>query len=966
MDEFFQTIREACSSKTWSKAVELVRIGTFAATQKGDAVVVNINSAESAVQPIATLFVEDQDWQCTCSSAENPCHHVAAAIIAIRRAREKGQDLPKAAEDVGRLQYQFHTENHNLLLKRIIVQGTATQPLTTTLSALTSGRVKGPKLLSTPSDMEIDVLLGAEKSGQVALKNIPALLRHLKEGACEVLLNGRKAQTNPEAIGLALSIDDDGPGVRITARKHPSVDMLFSNGYATTKNQDIHPAIIPEKTPLMEKIFKAGAFYGRQEFGELVGHVLPQLLDRYPVHINSRQLPKQGYSKPRIELELIDKYPEGLAVSCAIVYGDPIDTRIFNGKIENFGGRVAKRSIDEELILKDDLWRQFNLEMGPTVILPPVEAWKFIEKIGRFKGDVIGEGYFKWRVQGELSPSIDWEDDLPRFSFHAGKSKSDKSASSTAVVNAWNKGEGLVRLDGGGFARIPEAWLEEHRELLAWMHAPKGEKKIGNAAKISIQKTAQSLGVVAPSSLSDLRKRFEKISEQKLKTPPLKADLRAYQAEGITWLHTLAEGKQGGILADDMGLGKTLQAMSLLKFQSLVVAPTSVVYNWKREIERFRPELKICLFHGKDRVIDEKADVVVTSYNLVRLSPQTFAREWRIVIADEAQFIKNPESQIFSVMCDLKADARFALSGTPVENRLDDLWAQMEFANPGLLGGRKYFNEQISSRIVKGDDLALENLRSRIKPYFLRRLKTEVATDLPPRTNIVRTVELSEQEKTLYSAILQKTRESIETIDGEKTKSGLHVLELLLRLRQACCHPNLLPDTKGYESAKVNYAAELIESLVENKHKILVFSQWTSYLDLIEGKLRELNLTNLRLDGSTINRQDIVDKFQNKPEHRILLMSLKAGGTGLNLTAADHVFIMDPWWNPAAEEQASNRAWRIGQDKPVFVHKLVASGTIEEKIIQLQESKQKLSDSVAGGDFAEAPTTKEILELLKD
>ena len=717
----------------------------------------------------------------------------------------------------------------------------------------------------------------------------------------------------------------------------------------------------------MEKIFKAGAFYGRQEFGELVGHVLPQLLDRYPVHINSRQLPKQGYSKPRLELDLVDRYPEGLSITCAIVYGDPVDTRICDGKVENFGGRVAKRSIDEELILKDDLWRQFNLEMGPSITLPPADAWRFIEKIGRFKGDVVGDGYFKWRVQGELSPSIDWKDDLPNFSFRAGTSKTDKSASSNAVVNAWTKGESLVRLDGGGFARIPEAWLEEHRELLAWMHSPKGEKKLGTAAKISIQKTAQALGLVAPSSLLDLRKRFEKISQQKLTTPKLQAELRTYQSEGINWLHTLKEGKQGGILADDMGLGKTLQAMSLFKFQSLVVAPTSVVYNWKREIERFRPELKICVFHGKDRVIDPKADVVITSYNLVRLAPQTFARDWHVVIADEAQFIKNPESQIFSVMCELKADARFALSGTPVENRLDDLWAQMEFANPGLLGSRKYFNERVSSPIVKGDDGALESLRARIKPYFLRRLKTEVATDLPPRTNIVRTVELSEQEKTLYSAILQKTRESIESDDGEKTtRGGLHVLELLLRLRQACCHPNLLPDTKGYESAKLNYAGELIETLIENKHKILVFSQWTSYLDLIEEKLRKLNLTNLRLDGSTINRQDIVDKFQNDPEHRILLMSLKAGGTGLNLTAADHVFIMDPWWNPAAEEQASNRAWRIGQDKPVFVHKLVAAGTIEEKIIQLQESKQKLSDSVAGGDFADAPTTKEILEMLKN
>lgn len=969
MDELFQTIRESCSKQIWSKAVELVRIGEFAAAENKDSIVVNIISKESAVQPIVTLFVAEQDWQCTCSSEENPCHHVAAAIIAIRRSREKGQNLPAAAATTGRLEYQFYTQNNRLLLRRLITGGGETQTLDTTLSALTTGRIKGPKLISTPADMEIDLVIGSDRSGLITPRQIPRLLRLMVDGECTVKLDDQSIKLSPEPTGMKIMVTDDGPGIRVRAHPSEHLRKIYANGYAVIRagaEVVLHPAVLPETSQYMSDLLKSGIFYGRQSFGSFVSDILPELQLKYPVSVKSNLLPKQGFNRPTLELNLADCYPTGMQVTVSIVYGDPVDTRITDGRIKNYGNRVSIRSPDEELQLKDELWRSVNLEPGPPILLPPDQALALVAKLARFKGDLTGDGYQAWSVKGEVQPLADWQDQLPGFSF-ALRGPGSASATAESVVSAWTRREPLVRLTGGGYATLPLAWLEQHGEVLSWLHAAKEQKDLGNAAKQSMLAAVEELGLTPPPQFKDMKKRFLAVKKSVGKLPVLNAELRPYQQTGIEWLHTLTNSLQGGILADDMGLGKTLQAISLLTKPSLVVAPTSVVFNWSREIEKFRPELKVCVYHGKDRKMDDSSDVVVTSYNLIRMFPEAFNRDWHVIIADEAQFMKNPESQIFAAMRTLKAKARFALTGTPVENRLDDLWAQMDFVNPGLLGSRRYFSELISSRINKGDEQALQSLRQRIKPFFLRRLKTEVAKDLPSRTNIVQTIELSEAEQGIYKTLLMAAKGDIKrSLTAKKQGGALHILEMLLRLRQACCHPDLLPKTTGHSSAKVDFAADMAATLVEEQHKILIFSQWTSFLDLIETKFQSLGLATLRLDGSTTNRQDVVDRFQEPDTERILLMSLKAGGTGLNLTAADHVFIMDPWWNPAAEEQASNRAWRIGQDKPVFVHKLVAAGTIEEKILQLQEAKQKLSDAVTGGDFDQAPTLNEILQMLEE
>jgi superfamily II DNA or RNA helicase len=970
MSELFQAVRESCTPALWSKAVELARTGTFSADRQGDTITVNVTPKDAAVRPIVSLYEEDLDWQCTCVSDDDPCQHVAAAVIAIRRAREKGEDLPSAAADTGRVIYEFSTQTNQLLLQRTISSSAASQPLTTTLSALTSGRVNGPSVITSPTDMEIDILIGSDRSGLLAPQKIPELLQKMATGNCTVNLDGTPVKTSAEPTGLEIVISDDGPGVRVRAQKPSAVSLIYKNGYAVVgddgKERTLHPAVLPESGPQMSELLSGGRFVARQEFGTFVSTVLPALQQRYPVKVLTSQLPTQSHGKARLELQLTDRWPAGLEVAPAIVYGDPVNTRIADGRVSHSGPKVSARSADDELKLKDELWRLFKLELGPAILLPAEQAFDLLAKIPTFRGDVTGDGAEKWKFVGRLTPEISWQDEFPEASFFAQAGGTRLSAGGERVFQAWTRGESMVRLDGGGFASLPLDWLDQSGDILAWMFSAKEHAKPGTAALRAVYQAAEDLGIALPPAAADLRARFTRKTDPSA-FPALTATLRPYQEDGIAWLHTLAASGQGGILADDMGLGKTLQTISVLKKPSLVVAPTSVLTNWQREIEKFRPGLKAVVFHGSQRRLDPEADVIITSYNLVRLAGELRQPHWSIVVADEAQFMKNPDSQIFAAMSCLKASARFALTGTPIENRLSDLWAQMEFVNPGLLGGRKYFAEVVASRIGKGDTRATEHLRNRIRPYFLRRLKTEVARDLPPKTQMIRSVELSEAEQALYQRILINTRSDLEKAAAEdKEVSSLRILEMLLRLRQACCHPDLLPGISGYRSSKVEEAVEMIATLVEEEHKILIFSQWTSYLDLIGSALADNNIPTLRIDGSTDARQAVVDRFQSSGTEQVLLMSLKAGGTGLNLTAADHVLIVDPWWNPAAEEQALSRAWRIGQDKPVFVHKFVAASTIEESILQLQAAKQHLSDSVTGEGFADAPDLQDIMKLLEE
>jgi SNF2 family DNA or RNA helicase len=364
---------------------------------------------------------------------------------------------------------------------------------------------------------------------------------------------------------------------------------------------------------------------------------------------------------------------------------------------------------------------------------------------------------------------------------------------------------------------------------------------------------------------------------------------------------------------------------------------------------------------------DAKADLTITSYALLRLDADALgAVAWDVAILDESQAIKNADSQVARAAHALAASRRIAMTGTPVENRLDELWSQLHFANPGLLGSRAGFAERWARPLASGDDVAAAALRARLRPFVLRRRKAEVAPELPPRIEIALEVELDANERRVYDAVRAATRADVLA----KLAAGgsvLAALEALLRLRQAACHSALVPGQAAESSSKVALLVEELDTAVAEGHKALVFSQWTSLLDRVEPHLRAADLAFTRLDGATRDRGAVVAAFQDDAGPPVMLLSLQAGGTGLNLTAADHVFLLDPWWNPAVEDQAADRAHRIGQTKPVLIHRLVAKDTVEERILALQASKRALATAaLEGGGAAGGLTREDLLGLLAE
>jgi SNF2 family DNA or RNA helicase len=547
-----------------------------------------------------------------------------------------------------------------------------------------------------------------------------------------------------------------------------------------------------------------------------------------------------------------------------------------------------------------------------------------------------------------------------------------RSVDAVAVIRAWQDGLGLVPLDGGGWAPLPQAWLDKHgRDVARLLAARESDGRLGAHALSTLGDLCEDLNHPAPPGLdrlAPLAKSFDRLPEAPLPAD-LTATLRPYQRVGVNWLAFLRGAGLGGVLADDMGLGKTLQALAVLGSGSLVVCPTSVLPNWQAEIARFRPSLRVAAYHGAARKLDAQADVTLTTYALLRLdSAELSARRWNAVVLDEAQAIKNPDSQVARAAYGLSADFRLAMTGTPVENRLDELWSLMHFSNRGLLGGRRDFDGELARPIADGVAGAVEALRRRTKPFLLRRRKRDVAPELPPRTEATLRVSLDERERAVYDTVRAASRAEIVAALGDPTGKGLNVmkaLESLLRLRQAACHPALLPGQTAATSSKVQALLEALETAAADGHRALVFSQWTSFLDLIEPPLREAQVPFCRLDGSTRDRGAVVERFQASDGPPVMLISLKAGGTGLNLTAADHVFLCDPWWNPAVEEQAADRAHRIGQDRPVVVYRLVALDTVEERILDLQQKKRAIGEAAIGdGGTAGGLSREDLLALI--
>lgn len=575
----------------------------------------------------------------------------------------------------------------------------------------------------------------------------------------------------------------------------------------------------------------------------------------------------------------------------------------------------------------------------------------------------------KPKLSMSVSSGIDWFDVQAEVAF------GDLKVSLKDVQKAIVKKDSFVKLSDGSIGLLPEEWLKKYASLFK-MGEIKGKNGL-QVSKFHFSVIDQLYDDINESEvLQELIEKRNKLRSfnaiEHTEVPAqIQAQLRPYQKSGLNWLNFLHEFKWGGCLADDMGLGKTLQILTFLQFvklkdkpqiANLVVVPTSLIFNWEAEVDKFCPNLSILRYHGNERFkIDtnnfNEYDIIITTYGTLASDIELFSkRSFYYLILDESQAIKNPETKRYKAVRLLKAYNRLAMTGTPIENNTFDLYAQLNFLNPGMLGSMDFFKNQFANPIDKHNDPdRVEELKKLVFPFVLRRTKEIVAQDLPDKTETILFCQMGAQQRRVYEAFRDEYRfKIIEKINSEgMTRAGFYILEGLMKLRQICNSPALLKDAEDYgnDSIKLDQLMEHITERVGN-HKVLVFSQFLGMLALIKDKLHQENIHYAYLDGSTspAEREVAVRTFQTEKACRVFLVSLKAGGTGLNLTAADYVFLVDPWWNPAVEQQAIDRTHRIGQTNHVFAYKMICKDSVEEKILSLQQKKKALAADLISTD----------------
>ncbi len=567
----------------------------------------------------------------------------------------------------------------------------------------------------------------------------------------------------------------------------------------------------------------------------------------------------------------------------------------------------------------------------------------------------------------EITSGIDWFELDAAFDFDGVEAKLPD------ILAAVRKGSKYVELGDGTRGILPEQWLARYADLANLGDSEEGKVRFKPSQALIIdalitEQASNQDQMRVDRKFSRFRERLRSLDGVKAKNPPrtFQGKLRNYQCEGLGWFHFLRELGLGGCLADDMGLGKTIQTLALLEHRrtrrlgkeevrtpSLVVVPKSLVFNWIDEASRFTPKIRALNYTGVGRKqhIPDFGDyhIIVTTYGTLRLDIANLRDQaFDYAILDEAQAIKNSKSQAAKASLLLNAKHRLALTGTPIENHLGELWSLFEFLNPGMLGLSSSFTSLCKN--ASRDNLeSLTDLAKAVAPFILRRVKGQVLKELPEKTEQTIYCELSPKERKAYNEIRDYYREKLSKTIKEKSfkQSKIQILEALLRLRQASCHLGLVDKKRASEpSAKISTLLEQVREVIGEGHKVLVFSQFTSLLAIVRSFLDKDGIHYEYLDGSTRNRKERVENFQNDPNCPLFLISLKAGGHGLNLTAADYVFILDPWWNPAVEAQAIDRTHRIGQTRPVFAYRIIATDTVEEKVLMLQEGKRKLADAI--------------------
>lgn len=812
---------------------------------------------------------------------------------------------------------------------------------------------------------------------------------------------------------IPLIIQGTPAGIRLQTRSMTITEGASTQYIFDEKRHQIHMVALDEIRKIysfrayMNNHHGESAFIAEKELSVFCRDLLPELGRHYELEISDFH--PERYLPDEVKFEVYLDMPEYDQITCRLkaVYEEEsydVFTLENRSKFIDFSTNVVteRRDVQKEMEADAFLSNYFTSqdEKQPVKILYGTE-----DEIYTFLTDTIhelpavGEVFISEKmkkVQIIKTPAFSLGVSLKGNLLQLNLDTQDMPLEQLAeILTKYNHKKKYFRLKDGSFIDMQDSDMESLVSLVDGLQLSKKELEKGNVTlpkyrALYLDSVSGEEGVTYMKKDKDFRELVRHMKSQDdndFEVPQsLQPIMRSYQKSGFIWLKTLHSNGFGGILADDMGLGKTLQVISFLlselseegekKGRTLIVCPASLVYNWQNEIERFAPTLSTVLVAGdaqtrKELVQNSKdKDILITSYDLLKRDLENYENvDFFCEIIDEAQFIKNQNTQAAKAVKAITAGTKFALTGTPMENRLSELWSIFDYLMPGFLYGYKKFKEELESPIVEEhDEEAMLILRRFITPFVLRRLKKDVLKDLPDKLEEVVYAKLDGEQKKLYDANAQHIRMQLgKQTEKEFKESKIQLLAELTRLRQLCCNPALLYENYQDEAAKMDVCMELLRNAVESGHKVLVFSQFTSMLSLLTAKAEEENISFYMLTGQTPKEQraQMVESF-NQDDTQVFFISLKAGGTGLNLTSADIVIHFDPWWNVAAQNQATDRTHRIGQKNVVTVYKLIAKNTIEEKIMQLQEAKKELADQVLGGENMDNPTfsREELLELL--
>ncbi|MEW6486978.1 MAG: SNF2-related protein [Thermodesulfobacteriota bacterium] len=849
----------------------------------------------------------------------------------------------------------------------------------------------------------------AQGAVEVGPDRADRVLRALsRAGEVRWVADGAPAAVSTRPVTLALGLEPTGTGLELrlgwreldgAAWEPAHLRVVASVPPWVEDAGEVRPVLGPEDSEALASLAERRLHVPEADFPVFFGSTVPELESRGVV-VDSPDLGDRSFlvreaAAPRLYLS-----EEGgaLVATLRFGYGD------FEVAAENPEPVLRVGTGGERTLLRRDLEAEFRCAVRlRTLGFAAVEPGRFeiagdaaldfvhrdLEDLSREWAVFGRDGLKRHRVTPagpalriRLSAGVDWLDlDLEA---EAG----GETLPSQDLLRALKRGGRYVRLGNGAHALLPEDWGRRVGSALETL-GTRGRRLPLHLAPVvqELLEGADGWEVVGRPAWEQVTAALAGGDGEPGGAPPdpvpagLRATLRPYQVEGYRWLRRLGRLGLGSILADDMGLGKTVQALALLLAEAeqgrgptLVVAPTSVVPNWEAEAARFAPSLRVVRYHGaerRERAADLGAcDLAVTSYAILRRDGAQLGQiAWNYVILDEAQAIKNAATQTARAAEALGSRCRLALTGTPLENHLGELWSHFHFLAPGLLGTERAFARRFARPILRGDEAAREALRHRIRPFLLRRLKSEVARDLPEKVESVLLCEMGEEQERLYRTLLRASRDRVlrEVREQGISRARFSVLEALLRLRQACSVPAILPGGvgEGIPSAKLDLLREFVAEVVEEGHRVLLFSQFVKVLGVLRQWLEEAGIAHLYMDGHTRDREERVRRFQEDDSVKVFLVSLKAGGTGLNLTGADYVILADPWWNPAVETQATDRTHRIGQTRKVFAYKLITKGTVEEKVLALQERKRRLTDDLVRSERAWAETlSPEDLEAL--